>query len=105
MSMAPQVVRVFEVGDYEQEIARAVALLREGAVIVLPTETLYGAAGVLSNDNALTGLKAIRAGAGGGDAKPFTIHLARREQAMRYLGDVSEMGVRLMKKLWPGPVG
>src|SRR5688500_7618457 len=96
------VVSIFEAGDYDEQIGRAVTLLREGGIVVLPTETLYGAAGVLGNDKAMARLKAIRGSAGEG--KPFTIHLARREQAMRYIGEVGEVGQRLMKKLWPGPV-
>src|SRR5205085_1873998 len=77
---------------------------REGKIVVLPTETVYGAAGLLNHDKSLAGLKAIRAGAGGNSSKPMTIHLARPEQAMRYLGEVGETATRLMKKLWPGPV-
>src|SRR5688500_11856886 len=96
------VVSIFEAGDYDEQIGRAVTLLREGGIVVLPTETLYGAAGVLGNDKATARLKAIRGSAGQG--KPLTIHLARREQAVRYIGEVGEIGQRLMKKLWPGPV-
>jgi len=100
--MTVPVVSIFEAGDYEQQIARAADLLRGGGVVVLPTETVYGAAGVLGNDKALSRLKSIR---GNADvAKPFTIHLAHREQAARYLDQVGEVGTRLMKKLWPGPV-
>src|SRR5688572_1599610 len=103
--MSAPVVSIYEAGDYRQHISRAVALLREGGIVVLPTETLYGAAGALGNDKALTRLKTIRAAAGAKESKPFTIHLARREQAMRYLGEISETGTRLMRKVWPGPVG
>src|SRR5215211_4840098 len=103
--MTAPVVSIFDVGDYDEQVGRAVTVLREGGVVVLPTETIYGAAAVLSDDKAMTRLKAIRGPAvsnTAGEGKPFTIHLARREQAMRYVGEVSEVGQRLMKKLWPG---
>ena len=100
MTMSVPIVSIFEIGDYDQQIDRAAKVLREGGVVVLPTETVYGAAAVLGNDTAMARLKAIR----GNDGKPFTIHLARREQAMQFVGEVSEVGQRLMKKLWPGPV-
>src|SRR5215212_8980335 len=100
--MAAPVVSIFEVGDYDGQIAQATQLLRGGGVVVLPTETVYGAAAVLGNDKGIGRLKAIRGA--NGEGKPFTIHLARREQAMRYVGEVGEVGTRLMKKLWPGPV-
>ncbi|HYO11180.1 MAG TPA: Sua5/YciO/YrdC/YwlC family protein [Tepidisphaeraceae bacterium] len=100
-TMSVPIVPIFETGDYEQQVARAVALLRDGGVVVLPTETVYGAAGVLGNDKAMDRLRAIR---GQSDSKPFTIHLARAEQAARLIGEVGETAERLMKKLWPGPV-
>ena len=100
--MSVPIVSIFESGDYRAHVSRAALLLREGGVVVLPTETVYGAAAVLGNDKAIARLKAIRGESGEG--KPFTIHLARREQAMRYVGEVGEVGTRLMKKLWPGPV-
>jgi L-threonylcarbamoyladenylate synthase len=100
--MTAPVVSIFEVGDYDSAIGKATALLREGGVVVLPTETIYGAAAVLGNGKAMPRLKAIRGAAGEGN--PFTIHIAHREQAMRYIGEVGEIGTRLMKKLWPGPV-
>ncbi|MEA2708706.1 MAG: protein arginine phosphatase [Phycisphaerales bacterium] len=100
--MTAPVVSIFDVGDYDEQLGRAVTLLHGGGVVVLPTETIYGAAGILGNDKAMTRLKAIRGNAAEG--KPLTIHLARREQAMRYIGEVGEVGQRLMKKLWPGPV-
>jgi L-threonylcarbamoyladenylate synthase len=99
--MAAPIVPIFEIGDYDAQITRGVDLLQGGGVVVLPTETVYGAAGRLDQPQAVARLKAIR---GGAEAKPFTIHLAHRDDAKRYLGEVSEVGIRLMKKLWPGPV-
>ena len=54
---------------------------REGSWC-LPTETVYGAAGLLTDPKALTRLKALR---GSDEGKPFTIHLANREDASNYL--------------------
>lgn len=101
--MAAPVVNIFEVGDYEAQIARAASALRDGALVVLPTETVYGAAGVLTHENARKRLNDLRGQASVG--KPFTIHIAHRDAAWRYLGQVSEFGQRLMRKVWPGPVG
>jgi protein-tyrosine phosphatase len=100
--MATPVVNIFEVGDYDAQIVRAREQLLGGGLVVLPTETVYGAAGVLTQEAARNRLAELRGGAGG---KPFTVHLAHRDDAGHYLGDVSEIGHRLMKKLWPGPVG
>ena len=36
--------------------------------------------------------------------EPFTIHLAKREDASNYLSETTELARRMMTKLWPGPV-
>jgi tRNA threonylcarbamoyl adenosine modification protein (Sua5/YciO/YrdC/YwlC family) len=99
--MATTVVDIFEAPDYPQEVHRAAEVLRGGGVVVLPTETVYGAAGALTNPQGLARLKQLRGGAG---SKPFTIHVARRDDAAKYLGAINDYARRLMTKLWPGPV-
>lgn len=100
--MPSPVVNIFEVGDHDAQVARARDLLRAGGLVVLPTETVYGAAGLLTHEGARRRLEQLRGSAPG---KPFTIHLARADDARHYLSDVGEYGRRLMRKLWPGPVG
>jgi protein-tyrosine phosphatase len=102
--MPVELISIFEVDDFLAEIARGAAALNDGGVVVLPTETVYGAAGRLDRPAAVKRLQALR-GNGQGDPKPMTIHLARREDALQYLGKVNDLGYRLMRKLWPGPVG
>ncbi|HEV7302482.1 MAG TPA: Sua5/YciO/YrdC/YwlC family protein [Tepidisphaeraceae bacterium] len=101
--MPVPVIPILDVRDYEAEVRRGVQTLTSGGLVVLPTETVYGAAGRLDIAEARAKLAALRGEASAG--KPFTIHLAKREDAMQYLGEVSELGRRMMKKLWPGPVG
>lgn len=98
----PKVVPIFDVSDYDGRVAEAAKTLRDGGIVVLPTETVYGAAGVISHPAANSRLRAMRTGA---DGKPFTIHLAHRDDAAQYLGPVSDLAGRMMTKLWPGPVG
>jgi protein-tyrosine phosphatase len=101
--MAAPVVNIFEVGDYDAQIGRARAQLQAGGLVVLPTETVYGAAGVITQEAARQRLAALRNSAP--EDKAFTVHLAHPDDAGRYLGDVNDYGHRLMRKLWPGPVG
>ena len=100
--MAVPTVPIFSTGDYEAQVRRGAELLRAGGIVLLPTETVYGAAGLLTHPDARRRLHALREDAGPG---PFIVHLARAEDARRYLGPVSELGERMMRKLWPGPVG
>jgi protein-tyrosine phosphatase len=98
--MATELVDIFAV-DYAPEVGRAAGLLREGGIVVLPTETVYGAAASLTHPQGLARLKELR---GESDHKPLTVHLARREDAARYVGPINDFAHRLMNKLWPGPV-
>ena len=100
--MMPAPVINIDAGDYEQQILRAAELLRQGKLVVLPTETVYGAAALLKVPQAVDRLKALRPDAPG---KPLIVHLADRKDAGKFLGPVSDLGHRMMKKLWPGPVG
>src|SRR5438552_3240891 len=101
--MPVPLVRIFEVGDYDGQIAAATELLRKDGVVVLPTETVYGAAARLTSEKGMARLREIRGATA--QPKPFTVHLAHRDDARNYIGPVNAFGDRLMKKLWPGPVG
>jgi protein-tyrosine phosphatase len=104
--MPTPIASIFQVDDLDAEIRRGVDLLNSGGIVVLPTETVYGAAGRLDHPSARARLLALRGGGDGrADNRPMTVHVANRTDALQYLGDVSELGHRLMKKLWPGPVG
>src|SRR5205807_1798254 len=99
--MAVPVVSIFGAGDYETQVKRGIETLAAGELVVLPTETVYGAAGLLASESARRRLAELR---GPGKSAPFTIHLARPADANRYLDPPNEFAERLMKKLWPGPV-
>jgi L-threonylcarbamoyladenylate synthase len=103
--MAVPVTNIFEVPDYEGHVRQAHDLLAQGRLVVLPTETVYGAAGLLSHAEGRRRLAEFRGDKAGTPAKPFTVHLPHCNDAFQYIGDVSELGQRLIRKLWPGPVG
>lgn len=100
--MAVPVISIFSGGEYVAHVAEGARTLTSGGLVVLPTETVYGAAGLLTHPEARSRLRALRSGDG---ASPFTIHLAQPADAYRYLDPVDEYRERMIKKLWPGPVG
>jgi protein-tyrosine phosphatase len=97
----PEVISIFDTGDYDSQIARGSRTLTEGGLVVLPTETVYGAAGLLSQPQANARLRSLRNSETG---KPFTVHLAHANDALKYIAQPSDLGKRMMRKLWPGPV-
>jgi L-threonylcarbamoyladenylate synthase len=100
--MPAPVVQIINAVDYPQQIRRGADLLSEGKLVVLPTETVYGATAILRSPEARQRLRALRSSS---DGKPLTPHLSDRKQAAQFLGAVGELAERMMRKLWPGPVG
>src|SRR5882724_10876250 len=100
--MAVPIVSIFDSGQYERLISRGAQTLLDGGLVVLPTETVYGAAGLITRPEALKRLRNLR---GDGAARALTVHLARPTDAFDYLDAPSDYEQRLIRKLWPGPVG
>ena len=86
--------------DLDAEILGAAEELRRGGLVAVPTETVYGIAVKLDVAAGREALAALRGDATG----PLTPHLPDAAAADAFLGEVSEVGRRLMRKLWPGPV-
>src|SRR5258706_8202166 len=105
--MPVSVVSILE-GSYDAHIRLAAEKLRDGGMVVLPTETVYGAAAALNRPEALKRLRQLsEVGASGQSSQPpraFIPHLARPMDATQFLGELGEFGQRCIRKLWPGPV-
>lgn len=101
--MQAEVLQILESPGYAEEIQRGAEILSAGKLIVLPTETVYGVAGVLTHADARQTLSDLRPPKS--TRRAFTVHVSKPADAKKYLGDVSTLGQRLMRKLWPGPVG
>jgi L-threonylcarbamoyladenylate synthase len=102
--MSATVISILE-GEYDAHIRLAADRLREGGLVVIPTETVYGAAGLLNKSEAVKRLRELRRqGRSAATERPFTVHLARPLDALEYLGELTDFGKRCVRKLWPGPV-
>ncbi|MGC4033034.1 MAG: Sua5/YciO/YrdC/YwlC family protein [Tepidisphaeraceae bacterium] len=99
--MASAVINIFASRDPETDLDRASDALDAGQLVVLPTETVYGIAARIDIAAARERLAKIR----GNGSQPWTLHLAFPEQVTEYVGQGNEFTQRLVKKLWPGPVG
>jgi len=96
--MKTETQRVETVEAGRAAIAAAAGRLRDGEVVALPTETVYGLAALPSAEAAL------RAAKGRDEAKPFTWAVASRAAAEQ-LVDLSALGpAKLARRFWPGPL-
>ena len=85
----------------EENIGRAVASLRAGEVIGLPTETVYGLAADASNADAVS--KIFSAKRRPVD-HPLIVHVASAEDAKAWAAEWPEAADKLADAFWPGPM-
>lgn len=74
-------------------------VLESGGVVMHPTETCYGFAVDIFNEDALLKLRNIK----GRDDKPFSILVDSLEMAKKY-GEFSSTALKIAEKYWPGPL-
>jgi len=83
-----------------QVIDTAAALLQAGALVALPTETVYGLAADAANSAAVAQIYAVK---GRPQFNPLIIHVADMAMAGRYVA-ISPLARQLMERFWPGPL-
>jgi L-threonylcarbamoyladenylate synthase len=81
-------------------VARAMAILRGGGLVSVPTETVYGLAARADSDSAVA---AIYRAKGRPDFNPLIVHVASLEMARR-LAHVDQRAEQLAARFWPGPL-
>lgn len=95
------VINAQNINSYASGLADAAQALRAGALVVFPTETVYGVAANAAHPDAVARLRTIK---GRQDGRPFTIHLGKRQDARRYLTAPSPLARRFVRRAWPGPL-
>jgi L-threonylcarbamoyladenylate synthase len=83
-----------------QAVADAVDALSRGALIGLPTETVYGLAADATSGPAVARIYAAK---GRPRFNPLIVHVSSLEEADR-IGDLSADARRLAEAFWPGPL-
>ena len=87
--------------ETDAALDRAAGLLREGGLVAIPTETVYGLAANALDEEAVDGIfRAKRRPAG----NPLIVHVADAAMARSLAGSWPEAAERIAARLWPGPV-
>jgi L-threonylcarbamoyladenylate synthase len=84
----------------EAAIARAVAELRRGQVVAVPTETVYGLAGDATDGEAVARIFEAK---GRPRFNPLIAHVSSAAMAERY-AEIGPLAALLVERFWPGPL-
>ena len=82
-------------------IDRAAALLRDGAVVAFPTETVYGLGANALDATAVARIFEIKARP---TFDPLIVHVADEAMLRRVVIDVPPLARMLIARFWPGPL-
>lgn len=86
---------------FAQTVQRAVELLKNGELVALPTETVYGLAGNAFNPNAVERIYEVK---GRPSRNPIIVHVSSIDMAQRCVGTWPAMAQKLAEAFWPGPL-
>jgi len=85
----------------KRSIGEAALLLKQGRLVALPTETVYGLGADASNPEAV---KRIFAAKGRPENHPLIVHIGSVEQINDWAVNVPDVVWRLANLFWPGPL-
>ena len=83
-------------------VEKAASQLRQGGIVVLPTETVYGLAGRVDKKDVVERLYKIKQR---DKDRPFAYAVSDVQKVIdHYFGPLSPFGYRLIEEFWPGPL-
>lgn len=87
-----------EIGN---DIERAQALLSEGEVVAIPTETVYGLAGNALNEDAILQIYSVK---NRPKFDPLIAHVDSLEKVESLVNEIPDQALKLAEHFWPGPL-
>lgn len=87
--------------DCASDLLEAAELLKNGQVVGIPTETVYGLAADAKNPQAV---RQIFAAKGRPADNPLIVHLADMRQLGEIAAEVPPLAEKLAERFWPGPL-
>ena len=93
--------KLFQNPNSEQELNEAAAILRDGGLLGIPTETVYGLGANALNE---TAVKNIFIAKGRPQDNPLIVHIPDASWLPRCAASVPDAAYRLAERFWPGPL-
>jgi len=83
------------------DLQKAKALLEQGELVAIPTETVYGLAGNAVNPQTVTKIFEAK---NRPHFDPLIVHVPDIARAEQYVEEIPEKARKLAKRFWPGPL-
>ena len=99
--MKTKVVEIHPDFPDPKEIAQCAKVIRQGGLVIFPTETVYGIAADFSNPKAMKRLREVKKREVG---KPFSILISQKGLISNYTSSTDPRIYKLIDKFWPGPL-
>ena len=99
--MSTEIVKIDPLSPDYAIIEKAAGYIRQGKIVAIPTETVYGLAVDCHNQEAVKRLSAVK---NRPLDKPFSIAIASESSLERLARNVPLLAYKLIKKFWPGPL-
>ena len=87
--------------EIEDKISAAAKILREGGLVGIPTETVYGLGADGTNSAAVRRIFEVK---GRPQDNPLILHVTGAQWLPRYCADIPPVAYTLARKFWPGPL-
>ena len=86
--------------DDKTGIEKAAQILKNGGIVAIPTETVYGLAANCFEDRAV---KRIFEAKGRPQDNPLFVHISNMDMLKEIAKDIPEIALKCAEKFWPGP--
>lgn len=101
MMKKTELIKIYDPQQDAEGVRRAAELLRQGGLVAIPTETVYGLAADACNAEAV---RAVYAAKGRPSDNPMIVHIADREMLPELVAAVPPAAALLADAFWPGPL-
>ncbi len=87
--------------NFAESITRAAQILKNGGIVAIPTETVYGLAASAFDDKAINKVFEAK---GRPQDNPLIVHIADMEMLTDIARDIPNNALLCAKRFWPGPL-
>ncbi len=94
-------IKVDSLAKNPGQVDKIIEILREGGVICIPTDTVYGLASHAENEEAVTRIYNLKKRS---RQKPLIIFPENKKELTNLTCKISLSGIKLIGKFWPGPL-